>query len=145
MPANGGAPVQVTRNGGFLAWESSDGKWLYYTKVDRAGIWQMPLAGGPETLLVEFGPQDAVWNSFAPPGAAWAATDQGIYFIDSRRAPDCTIDFFDFASRQTSRLVSLKGQNPAGGFSIAPDSQTFLYGAWNPGRGSDIMLVENFR
>ncbi len=32
MPAGGGKPDQVTRNGGRLALESPDGKFLYHTK-----------------------------------------------------------------------------------------------------------------
>ena len=32
MAAEGGAAVQVTKNGGLVAFESTDGKWLYYSK-----------------------------------------------------------------------------------------------------------------
>ena len=34
MPAGGGEAVQVTRNGGETAFESPDGKSIYYTKGD---------------------------------------------------------------------------------------------------------------
>ena len=32
MPADGGEAVRVTRKGGFVAFESPDGQWVYYTK-----------------------------------------------------------------------------------------------------------------
>ncbi|MDQ3545896.1 MAG: serine/threonine-protein kinase, partial [Verrucomicrobiota bacterium] len=42
VPAGGGPAVQVTRQGGFEAFESPDGELLYYTKGrGPGGIWQM--------------------------------------------------------------------------------------------------------
>ena len=54
MPAEGGPPVQVTRTGGFEAFESPDGKLLYYTKGRQTpGLWSMPVGGGEETRVLE--------------------------------------------------------------------------------------------
>ena len=38
--------MQVTKNGGFAALESPDGKSIYYTKFNAKGIWQVPVDGG---------------------------------------------------------------------------------------------------
>jgi Tol biopolymer transport system component len=51
-PATGDQAVQVTRNGGHLAFESADGRTLYCTKGEHAEIWQMPVAGGAESKIV---------------------------------------------------------------------------------------------
>jgi len=50
-PAEGGEAVQVTKQGGFSAFESPDGKFVYYTKDFREGgeftpgIWRTPVEG----------------------------------------------------------------------------------------------------
>ena len=53
-PASTGEAVQVTRNGGWVAFESRDGKFLYYIKTDEAhgGLWKMPVSGGVENLVI---------------------------------------------------------------------------------------------
>ncbi|MFN7918950.1 MAG: hypothetical protein U0Q16_02570 [Bryobacteraceae bacterium] len=50
-----GEPVRMTRDGGFAAFESYDGKWLYYSRRSKGGgIWRMPLpGGGPPTLVAK--------------------------------------------------------------------------------------------
>jgi Tol biopolymer transport system component len=44
MPPQGGATVQVTRNGGTVALESRDGRTLYYAK-GRDALWGKSAAG----------------------------------------------------------------------------------------------------
>ena len=47
MPAKAGKAVQVTTNGGLRAFESPDGKDIYYTKSTVWGVlWKCPLRGG---------------------------------------------------------------------------------------------------
>ena len=46
MPADGGvAPERMTWNGGYMARESADGKWLYYSKhvYPTTGFWRIAL------------------------------------------------------------------------------------------------------
>src|SRR5262249_27433145 len=73
IPADGGQAVQVTRHGGFEGFESTDGKYLYYAK-GRAipGIWQVPVAGGEETLLLDHH-KAGYWR-------LWTVVEKGIYF-----------------------------------------------------------------
>ena len=42
------AAGQVTFTGGYLAVESSDGNWLYYSKRRPSGLFRMPTRGGAE-------------------------------------------------------------------------------------------------
>ncbi len=46
LPAAGGAPQQVTHDGGYLALESADGEMLYYTKYGEERLFRLPLTGG---------------------------------------------------------------------------------------------------
>lgn len=52
QPLAGGEAEQVTRDGAFRAQESADGKWLYYSKVDTAGLYRMPSGGGSEVAVL---------------------------------------------------------------------------------------------
>src|SRR5439155_9004156 len=76
-PAGGGAPVQVTNRGGFECFASPDGRFLYYSKAQRAGIWRAPVDGGPEIELPELRPIARY--------RYWAGTAAGIYFYDPGR------------------------------------------------------------
>ena len=50
----GGAAKQVTHQGGNLALESTDGKWLFYSKwVGHMTLWRMPISGGEESQITE--------------------------------------------------------------------------------------------
>lgn len=75
IPTTGGPALQVTRQGGFEALASPDGKFLYYTKSqDRAGLWRLPLAGGPETEFPALRP--VVSHRY------WSASPRALYFLD---------------------------------------------------------------
>src|SRR5215813_3534161 len=53
MPANGGLKVQVTTKGGYVAFESVDGKFLYYLKERSGPLWKMPVGGGEESQVIQ--------------------------------------------------------------------------------------------
>jgi Tol biopolymer transport system component len=142
-PAEGGEAVQVTKQGGFSAFESPDGKFVYYTKDFREGgqftpgIWRTPVGGGEETLVLDsFNAEN--WGD-------WAVVDNGIYFIDSTAKNDWTLRFFDFAKQRMMPIAAL-GQNIFNnGLAISPDRRQILYTRVDLTGGVDIMLVENFQ
>jgi hypothetical protein len=71
VPAGGGEAVQVSRNGGGPALESSDGKSVYYTKGAFWGsLWKMPVSGGEESQVLP----SVAWDTFS-------FVSDGIYFI----------------------------------------------------------------
>lgn len=77
---NGGQAVRVTQNGGYLARESADGKWLYYTKFPpKSGIWRLPLplnqAGRKEQPIVPSTPLQAA--------ATWTLGQGVLYYYPS--------------------------------------------------------------
>ena len=57
--------------GGFAAFESTDGRALYYRKDGDYGIWKMSLPNGEETRILPIGLD---WGQ-------WSVLDNGIYFI----------------------------------------------------------------
>lgn len=134
--------MQVTKQGGFSAFESPDGKFVYYTKDFREGgqftpgIWRTPVEGGEETLVLDsFNAEN--WGD-------WAVVDNGIYFIDSTAKNDWTLRFFDFAKQRMMPIAAL-GQNIFNnGLAISPDHRQILYTRVDLTGGVDIMLVENF-
>ena len=71
--------IQVTQNAGLNVFESYNGKLLYYTKgiIAPINLWQVPVEGGEETLIIE-----SIQSWFA----GYALADNGIYFIPSNEA-----------------------------------------------------------
>ena len=52
-PAEGGAAVQVTKKGGYVAFESADGEFVYYAKgLFDTSLWRRPVGGGEETEVL---------------------------------------------------------------------------------------------
>jgi Tol biopolymer transport system component/DNA-binding winged helix-turn-helix (wHTH) protein len=102
----GGPPIQVTRRGGFAAWESPDGQTLYYanSRFENPEIWQMPVTGGIETIF-SGAVRPKSW-------AAWSVTEHGIFFCPHEGPNDPpAVAFYDFATRLT-RQVSLLDKSP---------------------------------
>jgi Tol biopolymer transport system component len=136
MPAEGGRAVQVTKQGGFAAFESLDSKTLYYTKGYAVpGLWKVPVEAGEETPVL---PQPAghLWRN-------WGLTAEGIYFYN---AGTKAIEFFSFATHKVTQIVKPEKSPVAGatGLAVSPDGRWILFAQVDQ-EVSDIMLVENFR
>jgi dipeptidyl aminopeptidase/acylaminoacyl peptidase len=134
----GGTPVQVTQEGGAEAFESRDGKFVYYTKWGHRGIWKKPTdGGGPETLVIDRG--SAYY---------WGLFDKGICLIDLEAAAGPVIDCLDFYTSRiaiVSRLPKNTHINKTGpSFSVSADGRRMLY-VIVAREESDIMMVDNFR
>ena len=134
VSSEGGTALQLTKRGGWNAFESADGKLLYYAKqfVD-AEIWRMPTGGGEEGPLpgmphVEY----SAW---------WVPTAAGIYFIAQGPVPQ--VRFYDFATRGVKEIANLPGA-PApyvGGISVSRDGRYVIYSQIDE-TASDLMLVD---
>jgi Periplasmic component of the Tol biopolymer transport system len=138
MPSAGGPAAQVTHHGGFAAFESPDGRFLYYAKgLTVPGLWRIPTDGGEESEVIL--PLEAGYWGY------WAVVEDGIYCLDTTTTKP-GIAFFDFTTRRTTRVFDL--QNPPArfvpGLAISPDKKIILYTQLDA-LNSDIMLVENFR
>jgi Tol biopolymer transport system component len=138
-PAEGGEAVQVTRKGGFAAFESPDGRYLYYAKKNgEAGIWRIPVEGGEEIQVMNQ-PKAGCWGY-------WALADGGIYYVNTEVWSHPTLEFFSFADGRRKQIAEMeKGISKwSPGLAISPDGGSILYTQVDQ-NVSDITLVENFR
>jgi Tol biopolymer transport system component/DNA-binding winged helix-turn-helix (wHTH) protein len=87
----GGALEAVTADGGYAAIESPDGGTIYFTRLDRRGLWRRPAAGGPAELVTDaVQPED--WRS-------WGLIDRGIYFLERPDEGDPVLMILDARQR----------------------------------------------
>jgi hypothetical protein len=144
MPAAGGPAVQLTNAGATNPVEAADSRSVYVIKGaaqrlrrSEPGLWQVPTEGGEETRVLA---------ANVDPGN-WAVMAGGIYYLTRQPGQSLyTVEFFDFATRQTAQITTLDG--PRGtflisGLTVAPDEHSILY-AQRDKLDYDLMLVENF-
>ena len=137
---DGGQSVPVTKNGGFAALESRDGKSIYYTKFNEEGIWEVPVEGGQEIKLVDEPARD-YWGYFA-------VGPDGLYFMGDIETPPKHhpgFKFFDFATRKITFMGEMEKfpYGGAPGLSVSPDGKYLLYVQLDEARNS-LMMAENF-
>jgi Tol biopolymer transport system component/DNA-binding winged helix-turn-helix (wHTH) protein len=133
----GGAPVRVTTHGGVYAIESADQRSLYYAKFEQPGIWKMPIGGGAETRVLDQ-PESSEW-------CFWALAPGGIYFLNQHVPPNGRIEYLDFATGQSTTILTLdKPSSMYGGLALSPDGKSLLFGQ-NELDQAYVMLVKNFR
>ncbi len=136
MSANGQSAVQITKQGGTMAIESPDRRFLYYAKnvEGSKAIWRVPVNGGEETPVVA-GLSDAL---------NFAVGDQGLYFVAVGDSQEKTsIDFFDFKTRKRTTLVRL-GKLWRYGMALSPDQKSSAHSVVD-NAGSNLMLVDRFQ
>jgi Tol biopolymer transport system component/DNA-binding winged helix-turn-helix (wHTH) protein len=139
VPATGGHAVQITKGGGFAAFESNDGQFVYYSKGQKVdGLWRVAVNGGGEVQVLDF-PKAGFWGY-------WALVKTGIYFVNTNAVPQPALQFLSFASRSVVPVATLdrKPVPYEPGIAVSPDGRWILY-TQEDHRSSDIMLVENFR
>ena len=97
MPAGGGKPVQVTRNGGWVGFESPDAKHLYYaTYASASSLWRIPVDGGAAQKVEE-----------QIMGSSLVVANRGIYFARvPQPAGGNRIEFLSFSSGKTMALTT---------------------------------------
>jgi Tol biopolymer transport system component/DNA-binding winged helix-turn-helix (wHTH) protein len=138
VPTEGGAPTQVTRHGGSEAFESFDGKLVYYTKgpvQTIPGIWTKPGEGGDEVRIL-----DQAYSGL------WALLNTGIVFLRPQTKSLPTLEFFNFATRQITRVATVEKEpdRATPSLAVSPDGRWILYAQVDQ-VDSDIVLVEDFR
>jgi dipeptidyl aminopeptidase/acylaminoacyl peptidase len=136
--ADGSEPTQLTTGGGYQAFESPDGKLVFYAKErGHPGIWSVPVGGGPELPVLE-----------AARHNAWAVANGGIYYIDYDRADSSTVPVnrFDLATGRTVNAAKLPVPVASGvpALAVRRDGRWLAWAAMVD-RGSGLMLVRDFR
>ena len=138
-----GGAVQITRDGGFLALESEDGRYVYYAKrrnllTGSNAIWRIPVGGGEEEPVVA--EMESNWGN-------WALAGGCLYFIDRDEGPSAgsgwAVYARDLETHETERIAALPHEPVLAGpaFDVSPDGRWILYSA-NDSNESDLLLVE---
>jgi Tol biopolymer transport system component/DNA-binding winged helix-turn-helix (wHTH) protein len=116
-----GKEIQITRHGGFAAFEGYDAKTLYFTKFEGGGVWGVPVSGGQEHHLTD-APHRGYWGHFA-------VINSGLYLVDSSTEPGPTIFYYDLRSHRLTRALMLK-QNAepwTANLTSSSDGRTLVY------------------
>jgi Tol biopolymer transport system component len=145
QPALGGPAVQVTRDGGYVSRESSDGKWLYFSNPKIEAIFRLPV---PKSGLPIAPAKELVLGTphhVQPEG--WTLTRDGvIFFVDrATESQSPAIRAYNPKTQKTSLILSLNelfiDRNDIG-LSISPDLKWILYSQLDRS-GSNVMVAEN--
>jgi eukaryotic-like serine/threonine-protein kinase len=146
MPSTGGDAVQVTRDSGFISRESADGRWLYYLHgpATTTELRRVSVDGGDETTLI-----DAVFQR------GFKVTSGGIYFFSEAnalrpgepartgtRAGTTLVSYLDLRTGAVRPIAELGKADF--GLTVSPDGHELLFSRILQ-KGSDLMLVDNFR
>ena len=134
IPVQGGAAVQLTQHGGISAVESTDGRYLYYSKFEEGGVWRMPVQGRDETQVLDIGGDG--WPN-------WALSSEGIYFLKFSKLSHPTIQFLSFATGKTHPLWTLE-REPGWGIGVSRNGKSIVF-TQDDFAESNLMMVENFR
>jgi Tol biopolymer transport system component/DNA-binding winged helix-turn-helix (wHTH) protein len=141
---SGGAPVQLTKNGGVRPVESADG-FVYFARTFHTDeIWKIPASGGEESLVMKGTGLRNCWD--------WALSSAGIYFMNEEGKNTLSfyefatrarnLSFYEFATRKTFPIVSQ--EKLYGHPAAAPDGKSIVFSQIDQ-RDRTIMLVNHFR
>jgi Tol biopolymer transport system component/DNA-binding winged helix-turn-helix (wHTH) protein len=139
MPGQGGAAVQITRNGGFEGFETQDERYLLYVKGrETPGIWRVPVAGGDE-VPVSSRDQIGYWR-------CWRLVPGGIYFGSATAPAGPRLEFLELAGGGVTKIAPLSRPPDATipGLAVSPDRRSLLVAQYDQ-NGSNIIMVERFR
>jgi serine/threonine protein kinase/Tol biopolymer transport system component len=135
MQADGSNPVQITKGGGYIAFEAADRKSIFYSKSDSSvtQLWATGIEGGEERLVLN----SLYRHNFSPTASGvYASTARGL-----NGGPE--ILYYRLADRTTKTVYQLT-RPVALGLTIAADESWLLFSQLD-GTGSDLMMVESFR
>jgi len=115
MPDSGGPATLVAAQGGVMARESADGRWLYFADFVQNGLYRMPLAGGEITQVIDH-LTDPAGYELAGPGV--------YYWSGSRSAPE--LRYMDLGSRK-GHLVLQPPRPAVPNLTISPDGRWLCF------------------
>lgn len=135
VPVAGGDPVNVSKHPAYTVRTSPDGEWIYYVPAPTAEVRRMRLDGTGDSVVLN-----------APvSGLAFTVVARGLYGL-VRPEPSKlynSVLFLSFLDAKRSEVLKLDFA-PLLGLSVTPDERYLLL--THPDlKGTDLMLVENFR
>jgi Tol biopolymer transport system component/DNA-binding winged helix-turn-helix (wHTH) protein len=133
VPASGGASARVTTQGAYGGFPSPDGLTLYIAKRSEAGLYAVPISGGPEQKVVD-----------RPQAGRMAPGKSGVYFLANVDTGGSELLRYSYATGKVARLMTFDRPPQFPALAIAPDESIVLYAQLDDVL-SKVMLVENFR
>lgn len=134
---NGGHLEQITTRGGYYAQESKDGKYLYYSKFKKSGIWQLDLITKKEEKIID--------SLSKVDYANWVLVPKGIFYVKRNRVNTNTseIKFHNIGNGSEHLVMNTLRPIPThdNGIAVSSDGKIILYGQVN-GYNSDLIVVE---
>ena len=134
MPAAGGEPVQITRDGGNMGFESFDGSCFYFKKFDdmREWIYRIELRTQEESVVI-----DECVSTFR-----WSVEKAGIYYIAADNDKNHVLKLYHEDTGQIEKLGTF--ENFYNFWDVSNDGIHILL--WcGEGHSGDIYMVDNFR
>ena len=131
----GDEATQVTRDGGFQALESPDGRFLYYMKTLPGALFRMPSGGGEEEQVAAM-----VFDN------GFAVLDDAVFYItsdESKGFGPFRIERYDVQDGRTKVVKVLPKGHLPGGLTVSLEAGAIVYS--NVRFESEIMLVEGFQ
>ena len=137
-PAEGGPAAQVTRDGGYEAFSSPDGRFLFYLKAPVSALWKQPIGGGAETVVLE-----------EVRTGRWGLAGDDLFWLTQASADRFprTISVLHLSTGKREDLYRFpEDVGPIGGnpFAVSSDARSFLINLLDR-NDRDLKLVENFR
>jgi Tol biopolymer transport system component len=131
--------IQVTRGGGFRAFESNNGTYLYYAKGrGKPGLWRRNLSDGEEEAILD-SLQNWCW---------WALGPDVIYFLELPRSvqPQVHLKALEITGHRIRELGTLRYPvvNGTTAIAVTRDGRHLAYTQVDS-MEADIMLMESFR
>jgi Tol biopolymer transport system component len=131
-----GRSIQVTSGGGVSAFESGDGKFVYYAKRGKTGLWRMPVEAGP--------PEERVSELGHP--YFWGMSQEQPCFLDFLKE-QVTTSCLNLSTKRLSTVATFPNDGqirPTGpSFAVSPDGRWILYSRIER-EEADLMLVDQF-
>ena len=134
VPSSGGQAERFTDQPSSYDVAVADRVIFNVLETNGVVLWSKPAGGGPQAPL-EGMPRVGYDD-------AWAASTAGIYYTDSSSTP-VSVNFYEFSSRTTRRLMTLRqAPIPGGGpgITVSPDGRWLLY-SQSGDEQSEIMLA----
>ncbi|MEO8433005.1 MAG: winged helix-turn-helix domain-containing protein [Acidobacteriota bacterium] len=128
--------TRVTEGGGYAAAESADGRTLYYSRADAAGLWK-------KALGTEHAPAERVSAGPEPSNATdWQLGPGGFFYRASRDGERPDVVRFQPADGSPARDLPTPGGQDWYGFAVSPDGARVVYSRVDR-HSSDIKMLEN--
>jgi Tol biopolymer transport system component len=152
IPAAGGSPVQLTKEGGMDPRESPDGKSIYF--LERPSGNSFWFATTLKRVSIDGGIASTVLSGLTR--GRWDITDTGVAFLTGAAglAPDPAtpdaLEFYSFADGRTRRLgefpfpVTGRGYSPERALTVSPDARWAVVSHMDHWE-RDIVVADNFR